>query len=268
MVAPGSPVDEARRQIVERGGSGKRHDNRGAEGRDSSRAQEPAEVAFDMRRHVTTTPELIDALAANLTPVQRLRHPLVRAAGWLLLAASILVLLAVSQGLRPDLPQRLQQPTFVVAMSTSLLTGVLAAIASFLICLPDRSRLWGLLPAPAAVLWVSTIGYGCIIGWIGLGPDGVRLTEVVRCFATLVLTSTPLSIAMLVMLRRAVPLFPRSTAISGGLAVAAVTAFALSLFHNLDASVMVLFWNLGVAALVVGMSGTFGRRALARIRPR
>ncbi len=49
------------------------------------------------------TPDLIASLSTNLTPVRRLRPPLMRAFGWLLLAAIILTLLAVSQGIRPDL---------------------------------------------------------------------------------------------------------------------------------------------------------------------
>jgi hypothetical protein len=154
---------------------------------------------------MTTTPELIATLAADATPVRRLRHPLVRASSWLLLAVFVVALLAISQGLRPDLAQRLEQPTFVIGVAAALLTGVLAAIASCLVSLPDRSRLWSLLPVPTLLLWLSTIGYGCLTSWIGLGPDGMRPSEVARCFATLLLTSVPLSVAMLVMLRHAAP---------------------------------------------------------------
>lgn len=215
-----------------------------------------------------TTPDLINALAANATPVRRLRPPLTRAACWLLLAAFILVLLAVSHGVRPDLAPRLQQPPFVTGMLASLLTGILAAIASFLISLPDRSRLWLLLPAPALVVWLSTIGYGCLTDWVSFGPEGVRLGETARCFATLVLTSLPLSLAMLVMLRYAAPLRPTAVTLTGSLAVAAITATALSLFHDLDATVMILMWNLGTAALIVGLGGMLGRRMFSWVAPR
>jgi hypothetical protein len=212
---------------------------------------------------MTTTPELIAALAANATPVRRLRHPLVRASSWLLLAALVVALLAVSQGLRPDLAQRLEQPTFAIGIAAALLTGVLAAIASCLISLPDRSRLWSLLPVPTLLLWLSTIGYGCLTSWIGLGPDGMRTSEVARCFATLLLTSVPLSVAMLVMLRHAAPLYPRLTVVVGSLGVAAITASAVSLFHDLDATVMILAWNFGTAAMIVGTFGVLGRKAFS-----
>jgi len=217
---------------------------------------------------VITTPDLINTLAANATPLRRLRPPLARAAVWLLFAGFILGLLAIGHGVRPDLAQRLQQPVFIVGTSASLLTGILAAIASFMASLPDRSRLWLLLPAPALGIWVSTIGYGCLTNWVAIGPNGILLGETARCFATLVLTSLPLSLAMLVMLRYAAALRPTAVTMTGGLAVAAITATALSLFHSLDATVMILLWNLGTAALLVILGGMFGRRMFSWVAPR
>jgi hypothetical protein len=46
---------------------------------------------------------------------------------------------------------------------------------------------------------------------------------------------------------------------AGSLDVAAITATALSLFHVIDATVMVLMWNFGTAVLFVGLAGVFGR---------
>src|SRR5262249_58888235 len=135
-------------------------------------------------------------------------------------------------------------------MFGALATGILAAAASFGISLPDSSRLWALLPLPALVVWISTIGYGCLTDWVSFTTDGVRLGETVRCFATLVMTSVPLSIAMLVMLRYAALLPALEVNVLGGLAVAALTSFAVSLFHGLNATLMILIWNLGPADLL------------------
>ncbi len=210
-----------------------------------------------------TTPDLIEALAANATPVRRLRPPLARATLWLSFAAIVLVLLAVSNGARPDLAQRLQQPVFLVGISASLLTGILAAIASFLVSLPDRSRGWLLLPVPALAVWISTIGYSCLTAWVDVDPSGLRMGEAARCFATLVLTSVPLSLLMFVMLRHAALLRPMPVALTGSLAVAGMTASALSLFHTFDASVMILMWNLGSAALLIALGVLLGRKMFA-----
>ncbi len=209
-----------------------------------------------------TTPDLIEALAANATPVRRLRPPLARAMLWLSVAALILALLAVSHGARPDLSQRLQQSTFVVSMLASLLTGILAAIAAFLVSLPDRSRGWLLLPLPALIVWISTIGYGCLTDWVNVDAGSLRMGEAARCFATLVLSSVPLSLLMFVMLRHSAPLRPMPVALTGSLAVAAMTASALSLFHEFDATIMILMWNLGTAALLVGLGALVGHKML------
>lgn len=217
---------------------------------------------------MTKTPDLIDTLVDCATPVRRLRPPLVRAALWLVFAALVLAVIAVAHGVRPDLAERLQQPIFVTGMIGALATGILAAIASFKTSLPDSSRSWLLLPVPALVLWISTIGYGCLTDWVSIGSNGVRMGEAVRCFATLLMTSAPLSIAMLVMVRYAALLRPVAVSMAGGLAVAAITSFALSLFHDLDATVMILVWNLGSAALIAGLASVFGRSLLAWIASR
>ncbi|MEW6640643.1 NrsF family protein [Bradyrhizobium elkanii] len=217
---------------------------------------------------MTKTPDLIDMLVECAAPVRRLRSPLVRAGLWLLFAAFVIGLIAIAHGVRPDISERWQQPVFVISLTAALATGILAAIASFRISLPGSSRLWLALPSPALALWVSTIGYGCVTDWVSMGPTGVRMGEAARCFATLLLASVPLSIAMLVMLRHAALLRPTTVSVMGGLAVAAMTSFALSLVHDLDATVMILVWNLGSAALIAGLSRLFGRSAFTWVASR
>ena len=211
---------------------------------------------------MTRTPDLIDALVETATPIRRLRPPIVRAALWLAFAVILLGLIAVAHGVRPDFSDRVRQPLFVLGMLGTLATSILAAVASFRLSLPDSSRWWTALPLPALALWVATIGYGCLTDWVSMDPDGVHMGEAVRCFATLLMTSVPLSIAMLIMLRYAALLRPLEVSVMGGLAVAAVTAFALSLLHDLDATVMILIWNLGAAAFIASLGSLFGRSML------
>ncbi len=215
-----------------------------------------------------TTPDLIESLVAGAKPVRRLRPPVLRAISWLAFATAIVALLAVSHGLRQDIDTRLQQPTFVMSICASVLTAVLAAAAAFIVSLPDRSRLWLLLPAPALALWASTISYQCLTDWVAVQPDGLRLGEAADCFATLVLTSVPLWLAMLLMLRYVALLRSAAAAIAASLAVAAVASTALSLFHPLDASAMILLWNLGTAALFVGLGSAFWEKMFSWVAPR
>jgi hypothetical protein len=216
---------------------------------------------------VTETQKLIDELVAGATPVRRLRPPLVGALSWLALAGAILALLATGHGVRSDLAEHLRQPVFLVSIAAALATGVLAAIAAFMVGLPDRSQGWLLLPAPTLAVWIGTIGYGCLTDWVAIGPDGVHLGETMRCFATLVLTSVPLAIALAVMLRHAARLRPVAATLAGALAVAAITSSALALMHDIDATAMILIWNLGTAAVIVALGGLFGSRLFRAPRP-
>jgi hypothetical protein len=114
------------------------------------------------------TSDLIDSLVATAKPVRRLRPPVVRASCWLLFSVLIL-LVAIGHGVRPDLALKLQQPVFVISIAAALTTGILAAIASFTASIPGRSRKWLLLPAPALVVWIATVSYGCLTNWISIG---------------------------------------------------------------------------------------------------
>jgi hypothetical protein len=71
-----------------------------------------------------------------------------------------------------------------------------------------------------------------------------------------------LSLVMFAMLRHAARLRPAALTVTAGLAVAAIISTALSLFHQLDASIMILMWNLGTATLLVAFEGAAGRRLL------
>jgi len=211
------------------------------------------------------TPDLIESLAADARPVRAIRSPLVRTGGWLALAAGILLLLVVEHGLRPDLAEQLRKPSFLAGCMASAATGVLAAVGCLLGSLPDRSRRWLLLPLPTLLVWVSTIGYGCLTDWVSMDAGALRMGEAVRCFATVLAVSVPLSIAMFAMLRHAARLRPKLVTMTAGLAVAAMTSTALSLLHQIDATVMILAWNLGVAALLVALEGALSRRVLSRL---
>jgi len=83
------------------------------------------------------------------------------------------------------------------------------------------------------------------------------------------LVSLPLSLVMYAMLRQGAVLRPTTLSLTGSLAVAAMTATAMSLVHQMDAAVLILIWNLGTAALIVALGVALGRRMLgAAAQPR
>jgi hypothetical protein len=217
---------------------------------------------------MTRTSDLIDVLVADATPVRRLRSPAARAACWLLLAATVMLFVSIAHGVRADLAGKLHQPPFVISVAAATATGILAAMGAFLASVPGMSRRWLLLPAPASLVWVATMGYGCLTNWVTIGPEGMSIGETARCFATLVLVGMPLSLVMLILLRHVARLSPGPVTMVGSLAVAAMTAVTLSILHPLDATAMILLWNLGVAALYLSLSGRYGHRLLGWVAQR
>ena len=209
------------------------------------------------------TADLIAQLVADARPVRRLRPAGTRALLWLVLPALVFGLLALAHGTRADLAARLHEPDFVLALGASLSTGVLAAVASFMLNLPDRTRAWGLLPVPALLLWLASIGHACLANWVNLSTEGMQAGETARCFATVLITSLPLSLSIFAMLRNGAVLTPNPVTLTASLAVGAMSATAISLFHQLDASVLVLLWNFGLAGVLMAIGTFFGHRVLA-----
>jgi len=209
------------------------------------------------------TPELIAALAAAPAKVRRLHAPVLRACAWLGLAAVLVAVLALEHGLRPDLAAQLRKPHFAISLAASLLTGVCAVIACLQASLPDRSRAWLLLPLPPLALWLSGLGYGCLTDWVMMEPNMEDPGETLRCLTTVAVTSLPLGLALLVLLRHAERLRPTLLTLTAGLAVAAIATLALSLLHSIDATAMVLLFNLGTVTLILAIEWIWGRSALA-----
>jgi hypothetical protein len=75
--------------------------------------------------------------------------------------------------------------------------------------------------------------------------------------------SLPLSALMFLLLRHAARLRPQPMILMAGLAVAALTSTAMSLLHPLDATLMVLIWNIGASLVIVVIEAALGGRVMA-----
>lgn len=214
-----------------------------------------------------TDVDLIASLVADARPVRPLRPPLWRAVGWSVVACIVVGLLAWWHGLRPDLAEKLAEPGFVLGMGAAILTGVAGAVAALTVSLPDRSRLWALLPVVPGFVWVSTVTWGCLSHWVAFGDRSPNYALLASCVTILLATSVPLSVLLFWMLRSTV-VRVRQTILATGLAAAGLTAAALNLLHAFDASIMILAWHLGTAALVMLCDGIVGRMVLMRRRDR
>jgi hypothetical protein len=205
---------------------------------------------------------IILSLTADLKPVRRLPPPGWRALLWLALVAAIAFALATVAD-RPAVVSRLTAaPDIWLSAGGSALTMVLAAIAAFQLSLPDRSRLWALLPLPAALLWIGASGAGCLRTWLVPGTHAAVLDDTKDCLVFILALSVPLSALLLGMLRRGYTLRPGLTAAVAGFASAAAAATLLVLFHPYDASATDVVVHVIAVVLVIVANRAYGGRLL------
>jgi hypothetical protein len=207
--------------------------------------------------------QLIYGLAADLPPVRRLSPPLLRALTWLAVLVALAIGLVAFANVDAAWQRISAAPDLWLAVIGSTLTAVLAAIAAFQLSLPDAPRAWAALPVPAALLWIGASGFGCLRVWVAPASHVAVLGEARDCLIFIVLLSVPLSALLLVMLRRAYPLYPGLTAAIGGLAVAAAAATLLNFFHPYDAAATDLVVHAAAVAVVIAANRALGGRILA-----
>jgi hypothetical protein len=211
---------------------------------------------------------LIRDLAADLVPVRRLPSPTTRALLWLAAVVAFSLVLAAFSDVTTVARRLMATPDMALAALGSASTTVLAALAAFQLSVPGHSRAWALLPMPAALVWVAASGAGCLRSWLIPNAQLATMSEEKDCLLFIVGLSVPLSVLLIVMLRRAFPLYPGLIAVLAGLASAAAAASLLLLFHPFDASATDLAVHALAVCLVVGANRVFGGRSLTIVSGR
>jgi hypothetical protein len=206
--------------------------------------------------------ELVQTLVADLTPVRRLAPPGSRVLLWLAMVAAAAVALAAVSNLGAMVHRLAAAPDLWIAAAGSMLTAVLAAVAAFQLSLPDRKPVWALLPLPTAAFWIGASGIGCLRPWVVAETHPASLADSESCLLFILGLSIPLSILLIVMLRRGCSLRPNLTAIIGGLACAAAAAGLLNFIHPYDATASDLAVHAFAVGLVILASRIFGGRIL------
>ena len=209
------------------------------------------------------TNALIQELADSAVPVRRLPSPWARMLLWLALSVPILaavIWLVMPSDINPV--AAITDRRFLIEEAVLLVTALTAALAAFGSVVPGSDRRILLIPLLPFAVWLASLGEGCWRNWVALGTNGLTLRPDWDCLPPAILIGIVPSIAMVVMLRRGAPLIPRTSIALGALAVAALANLGLRVFHVGDASVMVLFWHLGGAAVLAGLAAFAGRRVL------
>ena len=207
------------------------------------------------------TSELIQQLAGKATPIRRLPLPWQRAAVWFAISLPYVAVIALWQPTSLVLSQ-IADSRFVIEEIAAFATAMTAVFAAFWSIVPGYNRKLLLLPLIPLAVWLGTLGEGCLHDWIRLGSAGLELRIDWECLPAASIIGIVPAIAIVVMLRRGAPLFPRATLALAALAVAALANFALRLHHLGDVSIMILAWHFGSVALLAIIGGLIGRQIL------
>jgi hypothetical protein len=204
------------------------------------------------------TVDLIQRLAMSVRPVRLLPPPWLRTAHWLAIALSSMAIVVMLMSPRDDLLEKLSEARFLIEQAAAVATAVTAAIAAFCLVVPGHSRKRALLPIFPLVIWLGSLGYGCLQSWLQFDTEAWQVYPDWICFPSIVMVGAVPALTMVIMLRRGAPMAPRLTVSLGALAAAAVGNFGLRLFHYQDASLMVLIWQFGSVALLSALAGWSG----------
>jgi len=176
--------------------------------------------------------------------------------------AVVIALAVLVSGPREDLAARLSLGPDLPQIAAATVTGILAAFAAFQLALPERSGRWALLPALAALVWLATMGVGCLQDLTRLGPEALQIGMSLPCLGFIVGLGVPLNVAMLWLARHAAWLRAGPVAAQSGLSAAALASVGLSFIHSMDAAAMVLVWH-GMSVLAVtGLTSLLGPRLM------
>lgn len=204
------------------------------------------------------TDKLIACLTEDADPVQRLPSPWVRTASWFAIAIPCVAVIVIMMAPRDDLALKFSDYRFLLEQFAALCTAIGAAVAAFQSIVPGYNRRFLLLPLVPLSVWLVSLGQGCVETWLR-GGALLSLTSDFLCIPAIALVGTLPSVAMALMLRKGAPLWPHTSAALGGLAAAGVGNFGLRLFHNQDASLMVLVWQMGTVLMLTILCGWAGR---------
>jgi hypothetical protein len=209
--------------------------------------------------------KLIASLAEDLRPVRRLRPPMLRASAWIAVVALTALVLSQVADLHAMRERLLGAPDMWLAVAGSALTAVLAAIAAFETSVPGRGGVrWAWLPLPAVLLWLGASGLGCLRAWSLPAAHDPSMPEERDCLYFILGVSVPLSVLMLLMLRRACPLRPNLTAVLAGLSAAGAAATLLAFFHPFNPAATDLLVHAVAVGGVIGLNRLLGGGLLGR----
>lgn len=197
----------------------------------------------------------IDNLCSELKPCCRMKSPWWRSLLWMTIAISYVVAIALMVGIQPNTMERMHQHNFVFEIAISLITGIVASIATFMLSVPDSRRMEWLYPIPMTLFLVHMMwmlirfyieGFGIVPGeWFS------------HCWMdALVMAGLPAGV-VLFLIRKGATCRPRLLAINAILAVTSFSWIGMRMvcpFESVGKAYFVNFLPFMVFGVIVGFA--------------
>jgi len=209
-----------------------------------------------------TTSALIERLTSQAVPIKPLLSPWLRAAALLVPVLGLMTAIALASGNPTRVTDHFSDPVFTLALAGSLLTGIFASVAAFMLSVPGRTESWMWLPAAPGMIWLTASTVQCYRHVEEYGIHDYSPFASADCFVFILMAGTPIAVATHFLLRRALPTNLIGVTALAGLAAAALAAALLAFFHPAGTDPVDFITHLvAVSALVLYMT-TLGRNAL------
>jgi hypothetical protein len=203
--------------------------------------------------------DLIQRLAADAHPVQRLRRLPLRVLGWLAVALASLTVVIVMRGARRELGDAADHADFAIETAFLIITALSAAVGALVVSIPgaERSKLVRWVPVIAGVLTVSWAAWELAFASATGAPTG-RLGVAWQCVGSTASVAAVPSVALFLMVRRAAPLRAAWTGFLAILATSAVGVLGSNIICPTDRPLHMLLWHVAPLMLFAGLGAALG----------
>ncbi|MGE0039681.1 MAG: NrsF family protein [Vicinamibacterales bacterium] len=208
------------------------------------------------------TEDLIRDLAAEATPVRRLRPLGVRVLGWLGLAAVCALVVVELVGARSDLADVLWTGHFAVETVLLAVTALSAAAGALVVSIPgaERSSVVRWLPVVAGVGLVVWVGGELAAAFVSGAP--VRFGMAWACVLKTASIGVVPGVVLFAMVGRAAPLRAAWAGLLAILATSAVGVMGTNVLCPNDRPLHVLLWHVAPMVLFAAGGAALGARLL------
>jgi hypothetical protein len=213
-----------------------------------------------------TTESLIRALARDLPPVRRLGNVNTRTACWAVLAVLAVALGTLALGARPDLAQKLADPSYLAESAALVAMFVCAARCAFRLGVPgiEPTALALTLPVAAGAIWLLRIASRWSSDGIAVELAAMSWRGGLPCIARMLILALVPAAAALILLRRAAPRRLGWAGLCTMLAACSLAMLGTQAVCPRDAVGHVLVWHVAPLAAIALAGAAVGHRFLPR----